>query len=179
MLWPQVIAAVAPVPVLAAGGIGSGGQIAAALALGAEGVWTGSLWLTVEESGLPPAQMDQLLKATSRDTVRSRSFTGKPCRMLRNDWTDAWEADDTPDPLPMPLQMLVAIEAVSRGSRYPVQAKDVSFNPCGQVIGRATRVRRPKTSCTRWSRSTSRPRSGYKRALPSNPQPKPSTYTSL
>ena len=62
--------------------------------------------------------------------------------MLRNDWTDAWEAEDTPDPLPMPLQMMVAIEAVSRGHRYPEQARDVNFNPCGQVVGRATTVRK-------------------------------------
>jgi len=144
VLWPEVIDAVAPLPVLAAGGIGSGRQMAAAMAMGAQGVWTGTLWLTVEESSSPPAQMETYLAATSRDTVRSRSFTGKPARMLKNDWTEAWEADDTPDPLPMPLQMLVAIEAVSRGSRYPVQAKDVSFNPCGQVIGRATQVRKAK-----------------------------------
>ena len=144
VLWPEVIDAVAPLPVLAAGGIGSGRQMAAAMAIGAQGVWTGTLWLTVEESSSPPAQMETYLAATSRDTVRSRSFTGKPARMLKNDWTEAWEADDTPDPLPMPLQMLVAIEAVSRGSRYPVQAKDVSFNPCGQVIGRATQVRKAK-----------------------------------
>ena len=119
VLWPEVIDAVSPIPVLAAGGIGSGRQMAAALALGAQGVWSGTLWLTVEEADIPPKQMETYLAATSRDTIRSRSFTGKPCRMLKNDWTDAWEAEDTPDPLPMPLQMMVAIEAVSRGHRYP------------------------------------------------------------
>ena len=63
-------------------------------------MWTGSLWLTVEEADVPPKQMETYLKATSsRDTVRSRSFTGKPCRMLKNDWTEAWEAEDTPEPL--------------------------------------------------------------------------------
>jgi len=144
VLWPEVIDAVAPIPVLAAGGVGSGRQMAAAMALGAQGVWSGTLWLTVEEADIPPKQMETYLAATSRDTVRSRSFTGKPCRMLRNDWTEAWEADNTPDPLPMPLQMMVAIEAVSRGHRYPEQARDVNFNPCGQVIGRATSVRKAK-----------------------------------
>src|SRR5207253_9892293 len=74
VLWPEVIDAVAPTPVLAAGGIGTGRQGAAALAMGAQGVWTGSLWLTVQEADAPPAQMAQLLKASSRDTVRSRSF---------------------------------------------------------------------------------------------------------
>ncbi len=144
VLWPEVVDAVAPIPVLAAGGVGSGRQMAAAMALGAQGVWSGTLWLTVEEADIPPKQMETYLAATSRDTIRSRSFTGKPCRMLKNDWTDAWEAEDTPDPLPMPLQMMVAIEAVSRGHRYPEQAKDVNFNPCGQVIGRATTVRKAK-----------------------------------
>ena len=144
VLWPEVIDAVAPTPVLAAGGIGSGRQMAAAMVMGAAGVWTGSLWLTVEEADVPPAQMETYLAATSRDTVRSRSFTGKPCRLIRNDWTDAWEQPDTPDPLPMPLQMMVAIEAVSRGHAYPVQAKKVNFNPAGQVIGRATTVRKSK-----------------------------------
>ncbi len=144
VLWPEVIDAVAPLPVLAAGGIGSGRQMAAAMVMGAAGVWTGSLWLTVEEADVPPAQMETYLSATSRDTVRSRSFTGKPCRLIRNDWTDAWEKPDTPDPLPMPLQMMVAIEAVSRGHAYPEQAKKVSFNPAGQVIGRATKVRKSR-----------------------------------
>ncbi|MFO7281531.1 MAG: nitronate monooxygenase family protein [Thermoanaerobacterales bacterium] len=142
VLWPQVIDAVDPLPVLAAGGIGNGRQVAAALAMGAQGAWTGSVWLTVEEADVPPAQMQTYLEATSHDTVRSRSFTGKPCRMLRNDWTEAWERPDTPDPLPMPLQMMVALEAVQRGHRYPEAAKDVNFNPVGQVVGQMNRVER-------------------------------------
>ncbi len=97
MLWPQVVKEVAPVPVLAAGGIGSGQQIAAALALGAQGAWTGSQWLMVEESEHTPVQQAAYAKATSRDTVRSRSFTGKPARMLRNDWTEAWEKPGQPE----------------------------------------------------------------------------------
>jgi len=144
VLWPQVIAAVAPTPVLAAGGIGSGAQIAAALAMGAAGVWSGSLWLTVEESGLPPAQRDQLLAAGSRDTVRSRAFTGKPCRMLRNDWTDAWDQADTPDPLPMPLQYMVSGEAVARANHSPEKARDVMFNPVGQVVGQMNKTNKAR-----------------------------------
>ncbi|MGH9190895.1 MAG: NAD(P)H-dependent flavin oxidoreductase [Acidimicrobiales bacterium] len=142
VLWPQVIDAVGPLPVLAAGGIANGRQVAAAMAMGAAGVWTGSLWLTVEEADVPPEQMRSYLDATSHDTVRSRSFTGKPCRMLRNDWTDAWEGPDSPGPLPMPLQMMVALDAVQRGHRYPEAAKDVNFNPVGQVVGMMTRVER-------------------------------------
>lgn len=144
VLWPEVIDAVAPTPVLAAGGIGSGRQMAAALALGAQGVWTGSLWLTVEEAETPPAQMQSLLDAGSRDTVRSRSWTGKPCRMLKSDWTEAWGRDDTPDPLGMPLQYMVTGDAVARGHRYAEQAKDVAFNPVGQIVGRMDKVRKAK-----------------------------------
>ena len=141
VLWPQVIDAVAPTPVLAAGGIGNGRQIAAALAMGAQGVWTGSLWLTVEEAEAPPAQKDSLLRATSSDTVRSRSWTGKPCRMLRNDWTEAWEKPDAPKPLGMPLQFMVTAEATSRIHRYAhvetSRAKELAGSPVGQIVGRS------------------------------------------
>ena len=141
VLWPEVIDAVRPTPVLAAGGIGSGRQIAAALAMGAQGVWTGSLWLTVQEADAPPAQTEAYLAATSKDTVRSRSFTGKPCRMLRNDWTEAWEAPDSPKPLGMPLQFMVTSEAVARGHRYADKARKVMFNPVGQIVGQMNAVR--------------------------------------
>jgi NAD(P)H-dependent flavin oxidoreductase YrpB (nitropropane dioxygenase family) len=141
VLWPQVIDAVAPVPVLAAGGVGSGRQIAAALAMGAQGVWTGSLWLTVEEAEAPPAQKDTLLHATSADTVRSRSWTGKPCRMLKNDWTEAWETEGNPKPLGMPLQGMVTMDAVRRTHRYATpETQRVGFNPVGQVVGQMNEI---------------------------------------
>lgn len=142
VLWPQVIDAVSPVPVLAAGGIGSGRQMAAALAMGAAGVWTGSLWLAVEEAAGTPAQIQSYLDATSKDTVRSRSYTGKPCRMLRNDWTEAWERPDTPDTLGMPLQMMAVREAMVRSGRYPDKAQEVAFNPVGQIVGTMNKVKR-------------------------------------
>ena len=144
VLWPQVVAAVAPTPVLAAGGVGTGEQIAAALALGCAGVWSGTLWLTVEEADLPPAQKQSLLDASSRDTVRSRSFTGKPCRMLKSEWTEAWDRPDTPDPLPMPMQYMVSGECVVRGTRYADKAQSVAFNPCGQVVGQLTQERKTR-----------------------------------
>jgi len=142
VLWPQIIAAVTPVPVLAAGGIATGAQMAAALAMGAEGIWTGSLWLTVQEADCPPPQMASYLQATSQDTVRSRSFTGKPCRMLRNDWTEAWAAADTPDPLGMPLQNMVTMDAIVRTSRYASSpaSQAVAFSPVGQVVGMMNEV---------------------------------------
>ncbi len=143
VLWPQVIEAVSPTPVLAAGGIGSGAQIAAALAMGAQGVWTGSLWLAVEEAEAQPAQIESYLRATSEDTVRSRSWTGKPCRMLRNEWTEAWERDDAPKPLGMPLQGMVTMDAIARTSRYAgaAQTQAVAFNPVGQTVGLMREVR--------------------------------------
>ncbi len=144
VLWPEVIDAVAPTPVLAAGGVGTGRQIAAALAMGAQGVWQGSLWLTVKEADCPPAQMECYMAATSKDTVRSRSFTGKPCRMLRNDWTDAWEGPESPGTLGMPLQFMVTGDAVARGHRYADKAKSVMFNPVGQIVGALNEVRSVK-----------------------------------
>jgi NAD(P)H-dependent flavin oxidoreductase YrpB (nitropropane dioxygenase family) len=150
VLWPQVIEEVAPVPVLAAGGIGSGQQIAAALALGAQGVWTGSQWLMVEEADNTPVQQQAYIAAGSRDTVRSRSFTGKPARMLRNDWTEAWEHPDNPKPLDMPLQYMVSGIAVAATHRWPEQSKDVAFNPVGQVVGQLTKVEKTSTVIQRW-----------------------------
>ena len=141
VLWPQVIEAVKPTPVLAAGGIGNGRQMAAALAMGCQGVWTGSIWLTVEEAEASPEQKQSYLEATSHDAIRSRSWTGKPCRMLRNDWTDSWASPDTPDPLGMPLQWMVTADAVSRVHRYPGKSQRVAFNPVGQVVGAMNEVR--------------------------------------
>jgi NAD(P)H-dependent flavin oxidoreductase YrpB (nitropropane dioxygenase family) len=150
VLWPQVVKAVAPRPVLAAGGIGSGAQIAAALALGCQGAWSGSQWLMVEESENTPVQQQTYIKATSRDTVRSRSFTGKPCRMLRNDWTDAWEQPGNPEPLGMPLQYMVSGIAVSATHRHPDQSVDVAFNPVGQVVGQFEKVEKTAAVIERW-----------------------------
>ncbi|HEX4819638.1 MAG TPA: nitronate monooxygenase family protein [Acidimicrobiales bacterium] len=150
VLWPQVVKEVAPRPVLAAGGIGSGAQIAAALALGCQGAWSGSQWLMVEEAENTPVQQQTYINATSRDTVRSRSFTGKPCRMLRNDWTEAWEAPGNPEPLGMPLQYMVSGIAVAATHRYPDQSVDVAFNPVGQVVGQFQRVEKTAAVIERW-----------------------------
>jgi NAD(P)H-dependent flavin oxidoreductase YrpB (nitropropane dioxygenase family) len=138
VLVPEVVDAVAPVPVLAAGGIGSGRQIAAALALGAQGAWLGSLWLTTAESNAGPATLAAYLEASSSDTVRSRCYTGKPARMLRNAWTEAWTDPAGPGPLGMPLQNILTAEANSRIARSG--RKDLAFAPVGQIVGRMNRV---------------------------------------
>ncbi|MFF4755064.1 nitronate monooxygenase [Streptomyces sp. NPDC002514] len=140
VLTPEVVDAVAPLPVLAAGGIGSGQQVAAALSLGAQGVWLGSIWLTTTEADLhSPALTRKLLAAGSGDTVRSRSLTGKPARQLRTEWTDAWDAPDGPGTLPMPLQGLLVAEAVSRIQKYEVEP--LLGTPVGQIVGRMTTQR--------------------------------------
>ncbi len=142
VLWPQAVDAVAPTPVVAAGGIGDGRQIAAALATGAQGVWTGSLWLTVEEAAAQPAQKQSYLNASSEDTVRSRSWTGKPSRVLRNAWTDAWEDSAAPQPLGLPEQGLVTADAMRRTERYAgvADTQAVACSPAGQVIGQIQEI---------------------------------------
>ncbi|MEU0157333.1 nitronate monooxygenase [Streptomyces sp. NPDC006261] len=140
VLVPEVVEAAAPLPVLAAGGIGSGEQAAAGLALGAEGVWLGSLWLTTEEADLHSAALTRkLLAAGSGDTVRSRALTGKPARQLRTAWTDAWDDPAGPGTLPMPLQGLLVAEAVSRIQKYEVG--ELLGTPVGQIVGRMTSER--------------------------------------
>ncbi|MEV5128337.1 nitronate monooxygenase family protein [Streptomyces decoyicus] len=135
VLTPEVVAAVDPLPVLAAGGIGTGEQIAAGLALGAQGVWLGSLWLTTEEADLHSRRLTaKLLAAGPGDTVRSRALTGKPARQLRTEWTDAWDDPNGPGPLPMPLQGLLVAEANSRIQRHEVEP--LLGTPVGQIVGR-------------------------------------------
>ena len=145
VLVPEVVAAVQPRPVLAAGGIGSGKQIAAALALGADGVWTGSIWLTVSEADTGDAVREKLLRATSRDTVRTRSMTGKTARLLRTPWTDAWDNSDSPGALPMPLQFMATADATSRIHRAAEAgnggAKELVGSPVGQIVGSMNAVR--------------------------------------
>lgn len=139
VLTPQVVDAVAPLPVLAAGGIASGRQMAAALALGAEGVWCGSVWLTTVQSNLLPEAQAKLLAATSSDTLRSKSLTGKPARMVRTEWSDAWEAPDAPESLGRPLQGLLIRSAVARIERSRNQPLISSY--VGQVVGQMNEQR--------------------------------------
>ncbi len=145
VLVPEVVDAVAPVPVLAAGGIARGRQVAAALALGAEGVWCGSVWLTTEEAETVPVVKEKFLAASSSDTVRSRSMTGKPARMLRTAWTDEWERPDSPVPLGMPLQSALITESqvrINKAATHPdAKARELATYFVGQVVGSLDRVR--------------------------------------
>ncbi|WP_419931260.1 nitronate monooxygenase [Candidatus Poriferisodalis sp.] len=151
VLVPEVVDAIAPVPVLAAGGIGNGRQVAASLALGAQGVWCGSVWLTTQEAETHPVVKEKFLAAGSSDTLRSRSRTGKPARQLRSAWTDEWEGENSPGTLPMPLQpMLIgaASRRIDRAAMNPSNkgAVELANYFVGQVVGQlnesisATRV---------------------------------------
>jgi NAD(P)H-dependent flavin oxidoreductase YrpB (nitropropane dioxygenase family) len=143
VLLPQVVDAVAPTPVLAAGGIGSGRQMAAAMALGAQGVWTGSIWLTTTESDLVPPLVTKLLAASSADTVRSRCISGKPARQLVTDYTKAWDGPQSPGPLPMPLQYMATADATQRIYRHAQAGGSAELlgTPVGQVVGQMNTVR--------------------------------------
>lgn len=144
VLVPQVVDAVAPLPVLAAGGIANGRQLAAALALGAQGVWTGSVWLTTQEAETHPVVKEKFLRATSSDTVRSRATTGKPARQLRSGWTDAWDDPANPDPLPMPLQQALTHEArerIKRSAATSTGAAELITYFVGQVVGSLNQVK--------------------------------------
>jgi NAD(P)H-dependent flavin oxidoreductase YrpB (nitropropane dioxygenase family) len=142
VLVPEIhdaIQDVGDVPILAAGGIATGRQMAACMAMGAAGAWTGSVWLTTAEAETAPVVKEKMLAASSDDTVRSRSRTGKHSRQLRSSWTDAWEQPDAPEPLAMPLQGLISepalkkVEKLSEGGHKGAQ--DLATYWVGQGVG--------------------------------------------
>jgi NAD(P)H-dependent flavin oxidoreductase YrpB (nitropropane dioxygenase family) len=139
VLIPEIVDAVGDVPVLGAGGIGRGRQMAAAMALGAQGVWCGSVWLTTDEAETHPVVKEKMLAATSSDTIRSRSRTGKPARQLKSAWTDEWENLETPMPLGMPLQPVLINEAIARIDRAAHRsgsgAEKLANYFVGQIVG--------------------------------------------
>ena len=138
VLVPQVVDEVAPVPVVAAGGIGDGRQIAAVIALGAQGVWTGSIWLTTTESNLEEPVKQKLLAATSRDTVRSRCLTGKPIRQLKTPWVSEWDNPGAPTPLPSPLQGMLVRNTLT--AIFDHNVISVMGTAIGQIVGTMNQV---------------------------------------
>ena len=103
-LLPQIIAVAGDAPVLAAGGIATGAQVLGTIAMGAQGAWLGTLWMAARENHTPPALLARLIASGSEDTLVTRAHSGKPCRVVRSDWIDAWAEPGAPEPLPMPLQ---------------------------------------------------------------------------
>jgi NAD(P)H-dependent flavin oxidoreductase YrpB (nitropropane dioxygenase family) len=136
VLWPQVVEAAGPMPVLAAGGIGRGSQILAALAIGAAGVWLGSIWLGTRESELAPEMKQRLFAAASEDAVLSRALTGKPGRMLRSRYQEAWDAPGAPMPLTFPLQSILGGDPFKRAER--AGQLDYWTYSVGQIVGDMT-----------------------------------------
>ena len=138
VLIPEIVDAV-DIPVLGAGGIGRGRQMAAAMALGAQGVWCGSVWLTTDEAETHSVVKQKFLAATSADTIRSRSLTGKHARMLKSKWTEEWDRIDTPDPLGMPLQPILTSQAQKRIARAAYTAgsgaEELANYFVGQIVG--------------------------------------------
>lgn len=141
VLIPEVAQAVKPLgdtPILAAGGIVTGRQMAAAMSMGADGAWTASVWLTTSDAETSETVKQKMLKASSSDTVRSRSRTGKHSRQLRSAWTDAWEEGGL-EPLPMPLQSMISEPALARVDREAEKgnagAKELATYWIGQGVG--------------------------------------------
>jgi NAD(P)H-dependent flavin oxidoreductase YrpB (nitropropane dioxygenase family) len=139
VLIPDVVDAVGDLPVLAAGGIGCGRQMAAAMALGAQGVWTGSIWLTTAEAGGDDRIKQRMLGMKATDTVRSKAQTGKPNRQMRTAWTQAWDDPTGPGALPMPLQYLLFEEYTARARRAGVD--ELVGTSVGQIVGRMNSVK--------------------------------------
>lgn len=142
VLIPEVLKAIEAyenIDVLAAGGIATGKQMAACMAMGAAGAWCGSVWLTTVEAETTATVKEKMLKATSRDTVRSRSRTGKPTRQLQSAWSDAWGAEGAPKPLPMPLQGILSRPAMAKVDKLAESghagAKDLAAYFVGQCVG--------------------------------------------
>ncbi|MEZ5925884.1 MAG: nitronate monooxygenase [Hyphomicrobiaceae bacterium] len=133
VLWPQVVEAAGGMPVLAAGGIGRGSQILAALAMGAAGVWMGSIWLGTSESELSPEMKQRLFDAASEDAVISKAMTGKQGRMLRSRYNEAWDAPGAPKPLTFPLQSILAGDPFRRAER--ARRLDYWTYSVGQIVG--------------------------------------------
>jgi NAD(P)H-dependent flavin oxidoreductase YrpB (nitropropane dioxygenase family) len=152
VLVPEVLRAIKPirnVPVLAAGGIMTGRQMAACMAMGAAGVWTGSVWLATTESETSEIFREKMIAARSRDTVRSRCRTGKPTRQLRSAWTDAWEGPQSPGALPMPFQSLIsepALAAAQIAAEHGNQkARELVTYFVGQGVGLVDSVKSCRT----------------------------------
>jgi NAD(P)H-dependent flavin oxidoreductase YrpB (nitropropane dioxygenase family) len=145
ILTPEIVDMAGDVPVLAAGGIASGRQLAAALALGAAGGWAGSVWLSTEEDVANAVIKDKFLAATSSDTERNKTRTGKPARQLLSSWHAEWAVPGAPPVLPMPLQPMLTLEAWARidaaaDQGHPGAVELESFF-IGQVVGSFRQIR--------------------------------------
>jgi len=148
VLVPEVIRAIEPikkVPVLAAGGIMTGAQMAGCMAMGAAGAWTGSVWLATTEAETSEAFREKMIAASSRDTIRSASRTGKPSRQLRSAWHAAWDGPDSPGALPMPQMSMISLPAFRQIEKATgngnMQARELVSYWVGQGVGLVDNIR--------------------------------------
>ena len=118
--------------VLGAGGVSNGKHLAAALAMGADGVWAGTIWLATHESSTEQFMKQRLIEARAEDAVQTRASSGKPMRQLRSKWSEAWEAEDAPKPLPMPLQPMLVAEI--QAGIQEARKEDWMWTPAGQSV---------------------------------------------
>lgn len=151
VLVPEVVRALAAaryeVPVLAAGGIVTGAQMAAMMAAGAEGAWTGSVWLATPEAETSEAFRAKMVAARSRDTIRSKSRTGKPARQLRSAWQDAWEGPDSPGTLPMPLMGMVSEPSFVRAEKAVLAGNEHARELVSYFVGQGVGLIEAERSC--------------------------------
>ena len=123
--------------------------MAACMAMGAAGVWCGSVWLTSPEAETIPTVKKKMLEANSRKTIRSRSRTGKPTRQLQSAWTDAWASPNALQPLEMPLQGVLSRPAMDkidkRASLGHEGAVALSTYYVGQAVGLMNKEKSVKT----------------------------------
>lgn len=131
-LIPQIVQIAGDRPVLAAGGIATGGQVVASLAMGAQGAWLGTLWMAASENHTPPALLRRLIAGNSEDTVITRAHSGKPCRVIRSEWIDAWNAKGAPEPLPMPMQQALTGDAFT--AMHELDSESLIYEAAGQSV---------------------------------------------
>ena len=132
-LVPQIVDVCGDVPVVAAGGVATGRHIAAAMAMGAAGVWTGTIWLVCEENHVEGQIVDKLIAAGSADTVISRADSGKTFRQIRTAWSDEWAAEGAPSPLKMPYQDVLVGDILGQIERHEIAP--LMHSGAGQSVG--------------------------------------------
>jgi NAD(P)H-dependent flavin oxidoreductase YrpB (nitropropane dioxygenase family) len=136
---PEVAAIAGDTPVIAAGGVTTGQHLAAALCLGASGVWTGTLWLASRESDNDMIIKEKLIAATSDDTVYSKSVSGFPMRVLRCPWTEEWSKPEAPRTLGSPYQMLLSSDYIQAANDH--RRADLMFEAAGQGVAFITAMK--------------------------------------
>jgi len=150
VLVPEVIDAIKdirPVPVLAAGGIMNGRQMAGCMAMGAQGAWTGTIWLATPEAETSEALREKMVSASSRDTIRSTARTGKPSRQLHSEWHDAWHGPGSPGTLPMPMMSMLALPSFERIDRAVENGNEKAHDLVSYWVGQGVGLVGSVKSC--------------------------------